>query len=120
VGKKLTNFEVFQIIKEEAARFSISAKLEAVTRDVESYVRESVNHTRHLDAQFNDLKILMDKLKQTDLTESERTQIINLRPVSLVEIHLIVDKCTTRFSEADVDAILELVKQYVPEFKDFS
>jgi hypothetical protein len=53
-------------------------------------------------------------LKGKTLSESEVLQLVNLRPVTLVEVHRIVEECEDRLAEAEVETLLELVQECLP------
>ncbi|EFP83810.1 uncharacterized protein PGTG_09523 [Puccinia graminis f. sp. tritici CRL 75-36-700-3] len=45
------------------------------------------------------------------LTKAERLQICDLAPTELVEIYLIIEECDSRFTEEEIQEIIDLVKQ---------
>jgi len=53
-------------------------------------------------------------LKKCPLTKAERLQMINLRPTSAVEMHLVVEECEERFSEAELDNIIHTIERTLP------
>ncbi|KAI9602410.1 hypothetical protein H4Q26_001699 [Puccinia striiformis f. sp. tritici PST-130] len=47
----------------------------------------------------------------TGLTKAERLQICDLAPTELVEIYLIIEECDSRFTEEEIQSIIEIVKE---------
>ncbi|KAA1087662.1 hypothetical protein PGT21_035067 [Puccinia graminis f. sp. tritici] len=45
------------------------------------------------------------------LTKAERLQICDLAPTELVEIYLIIEECDSRFTEEEIQEIIDLVQQ---------
>ncbi|WAR56875.1 hypothetical protein PtB15_7B727 [Puccinia triticina] len=45
------------------------------------------------------------------LTKAERLQICDLAPTELVEIYLIIEECDSRFTEEEIQEIIDLVKE---------
>jgi DNA-directed RNA polymerase subunit F len=52
-------------------------------------------------------------LEKFDLTTTEKMHLLNIAPDSLVEIHMIIDHCSSRFHENETVELLALVKQYL-------
>jgi len=49
--------------------------------------------------------------KDWSLSDKETIQILNLLPSSTVHLHLIIQNCSERFSDQDLDKILEVIGQ---------
>jgi hypothetical protein len=52
------------------------------------------------------------------LTKTEKLQIINLVPRSLVEFYLIVEECEERFSDDQIEEILRSIAVLLPGTRD--
>ena len=48
------------------------------------------------------------------LTSAEILTLINQRPVTVVELHRIIDECEERLNESETIALLDLVKKHFP------
>lgn len=48
-----------------------------------------------------------------ELTKAELLQVMNLRPASLVEIHLIVEDCEDRLDEGRIQQLLQLIAKHL-------
>lgn len=50
------------------------------------------------------------------LTQAERMQLINVRATQQIEAHLILEECSERFTDEQLDVILNLADKYLPSF----
>lgn len=57
---------------------------------------------------------LMKFLLDFKLTKAEKLQIVNLLPRTMVEFYLIVEECEDRFSEEEVERILNFINELFP------
>ena len=53
--------------------------------------------------------------EQFQLTNTEVVQLINLRPLTLVEVHRLVEECEERLSEKHILLLLNVVREGLPE-----
>eukprot|EP00276_Gloeochaete_wittrockiana_P006973 CAMPEP_0184644474 /NCGR_PEP_ID=MMETSP0308-20130426/1189_1 /TAXON_ID=38269 /ORGANISM="Gloeochaete witrockiana, Strain SAG 46.84" /LENGTH=128 /DNA_ID=CAMNT_0027073025 /DNA_START=118 /DNA_END=504 /DNA_ORIENTATION=+ len=110
----MTNFELFEFLSrgssERKARAEIRTQIEdqvleylkrtpAATQDTQSVAR----YISAIDTTFE------------GLTTPEKLQLINLRPTTLVEIHLIVEECEERLQESQTLYLLSLTAECLPE-----
>lgn len=119
--KLLSNFEVFEHLKEiqldnhwqatdKKFKRSFNPDLEAITRDLTSYLSKTQAQTQSTDS----LVQAMGKLAQFDLEKIEKLQIINSTPYSLVTLYAIIEECDQRFTEDESNQILEIVQEHFP------
>ncbi|KAK3288701.1 hypothetical protein CYMTET_3831 [Cymbomonas tetramitiformis] len=59
------------------------------------------------------LQALFTALEGYGLTKAERQQIANLRPATLVEMHLIIEDCEERYDEEQLEALLAYVEEHL-------
>lgn len=52
--------------------------------------------------------------RQFTLTLGEQLALINIRPKTLVELHVIIEECEERLKPEDIDALLELIAKHLP------
>lgn len=57
----------------------------------------------------------MKDLSQYKLEKVEKLQIINSAPYSLVNLYSIVEECDQRFSEQEIEDILQIVQTHFPQ-----
>eukprot|EP00962_Isochrysis_galbana_P002880 scaffold795_cov115-Isochrysis_galbana.AAC.4 len=121
---KLTNFEVRALLKRQVqerkraekkaplpgARRALSLSVRSL-QDVEEISEQALSYlnrapwktqTRESIARF------IDALAPFPLTRSEELMLVNARPRSLVEIHLIVEECEERLNDEQTQKILAL------------
>lgn len=111
----MLNSEVMELLKEKGAlgtdRFSTAATVE---KQAAEYLLDLHCITKHDRARSLALKA---DLQAKQLPSSEVFQIINLKPRSLVEVHLIVENMDERFGEDTeklAEEILALVACHFP------
>lgn len=56
---------------------------------------------------------LMNKLDAFDLYKIEKLQIVNQLPTNMVYLFSIVEECDSRFTEDQIDEILEIISSYI-------
>lgn len=61
------------------------------------------------------VRSIMEGLKQYELTKSEKLEILNHLPSSLVELQLLIEDNEERLTEEQLSSILELVSSHVYE-----
>ena len=69
---------------------------------------------RHIARTLQRLEALMAAERFT-LTNTEVVQLINLRPLTLVEVHRLVEECEERLSEQHILKLLDVVREGLPE-----
>merc|ERR1711892_47814 len=60
------------------------------------------------------IKDFLDQCRAYGLTKSEKLQLLNLRPKSLVEIHLLVEECEDRLTDEQSHSLLALIVDVLP------
>ncbi|CCF58337.1 hypothetical protein KAFR_0E01830 [Kazachstania africana CBS 2517] len=102
--------------------------LQAITRDAISFLKMNKNYVPQEDeveeerteheksplCRLNDKTFseFVLKLNKFDLFKAEKLQIVNQLPANMVHLYSIVEECDSRFSEEQIDEILEIVKEY--------
>lgn len=57
---------------------------------------------------------ILSFLKKYDLTRIEKLQILNLLPRNPVEFYALVEECEERFTNDQIDVILNMIDTVVP------
>ncbi|KAL0074685.1 HRDC-like protein [Phycomyces blakesleeanus] len=120
----LSNYEVMALLDERQniqielqrndASIEYPENLRTIQFEVTEYLKTSPCSTQ-TPAQLKDF---LDALKPFKLTRAERLQILNLRPKSAVEIYLIIEECEERFSEDDLENMLNIIITTLPRDDD--
>ncbi|KAI8801997.1 calcitonin gene-related peptide-receptor component protein, partial [Cladochytrium replicatum] len=112
----LSNWEVLAILKEEAE----SAKRDVLRtpgtqqkfqdlKTVEYEVISFLSKSPCAEQDRQSVSQLLAKLERFNLTKAEKLQIINLKPQSLIDLHLIVEEIESRLSDEYKEEILRAV-----------
>lgn len=113
----LSDFEVFELMKERKdGRLHKSASVAYAERNwMDHKVLKFLSQTHSKCAQLDADKVrrFLRELEKAalQLTPAEKLQFINHVPVELVDVHLIVEDCAGRFSEAQIDELIQIVEQ---------
>lgn len=104
----LSNFEVTDLLRLRGANQEDVASFGSITPSeckVYNYLSRTPAGTQTRDV----LRKFIEQVDKYKLTKAERLQVINLRPSSAVEIHLIVEDCEERMAADAVDEFLGTV-----------
>ena len=114
----LSDMEVLKLMQErKEQRLHKSAMVEYAERNwmdhkVIKFLTQS--HSRCSTLSANCIQAFLRELAQADmppLTAAEKLQFINHIPMELVDIHLIVEDCAGRYSETQVDTLIQIVER---------
>ncbi|KAH9299847.1 hypothetical protein KI387_031529, partial [Taxus chinensis] len=109
----LSNFEVMILLQSRGATQDPSGSTGSATQSeckVFDYLVQSAAGTQ---TQANVGKYLLEA-ENFSLTKAERLQVLNLRPSTAVEAHMIIEDCEERMSSSIVDEFLKMVKTTLP------
>lgn len=116
----MSNFEVNQHLIEIQAqnnwnteskkKRAFNPNLEIITRDVTSYLSKSPVASQTVE----NITQAMKELSKYELEKIEKLQILNSTPHSLVNLYSIVEECDQRFTEKEIEDILEIVQRHFP------
>lgn len=93
---------------------AFNPNLESITRDVTSYLSKSPTAIQKIE---NITKAMQD-LSKYELEKIEKLQIINSAPYSLVNLYSIVEECDQRFTEEEIEDILNIIQTHFPQQED--
>ncbi|KWU44064.1 hypothetical protein RHOSPDRAFT_34495 [Rhodotorula sp. JG-1b] len=96
--------------REEAERIQ-PQDLHTVSWEAVQYLEAAVHPMRRQTSAA--VAQLLDGLDDYDLTKSERLQIVNLAPTTLVELHVCIEDLAERFNDDRQEALLELVRSHL-------
>ncbi|EDV28560.1 uncharacterized protein TRIADDRAFT_51597 [Trichoplax adhaerens] len=98
----LSNYEVLAILKE---------KKKAIAEQTQ-YVPENLATVTYENEQI--MKDFMLAISKFKLTKAEKLMLLNQRPTSLVELHLIIEETEERFSEEESNELLQIIDDILP------
>lgn len=112
----LSNYEVYSFLKNSAAAQGGNKSSVPIPQNVKTVEFETLEYftkvlpkaTVNVPSEDSFLS-LMRSLAKYPLTKTERLQIVNLMPKSLLDFYLIVEECEERFREEQIGEILGLV-----------
>jgi len=83
-------------------------------RTIEFELKKYLNNTPVAHHSKEQVEQLLDQLKNYKLTKAEKLCIVNLRPSSQVELHVIIEDCQERFGLEDLQNIINIVTTTLP------
>ncbi|CEI99802.1 hypothetical protein RMCBS344292_13882 [Rhizopus microsporus] len=120
----ITNYEVLRLLEEnqqnqkllQAQDLSIEypENLRTVQFELTEYLKQTPVDSQ-TPAQVTNF---LEAISQFDLTKAEKLQMLNLRPKSAVEIYLVIEECEERFSEEDLENMINIIMQTLPRDDD--
>ncbi|KAJ2804648.1 hypothetical protein H4R20_002426, partial [Coemansia guatemalensis] len=115
----ISNYEALLVLREEDGQHKESRPQSQVKypENVTTLVFEALeylNNTPCSSQSAEQVTALKQQLDSLELTKAEVMQIINHRPKSLVELHLIIEECDERFSVEELEHIVETILETLP------
>lgn len=122
----LSNYEVLQLVLQANSDLKSTRSNKSRQNNQQSHLAtilyESVKFLEespcNLIKDESVVRSLMEGLKQYELTKSEKLEIINHLPSSLVELQLLIEDNEERLTEEQLSSILELICSHVYEETD--
>ncbi|KAJ1906398.1 hypothetical protein IWQ60_012093 [Tieghemiomyces parasiticus] len=119
-GPLLSNYEVLTLLKEQEAYRKAQGKMESshvanlstIQFECLKYLNDSPCSVQSAEA----VSSLLTQIKGFALTKAEKLQILNLRPRSAVELHILIEECEERFEPERLDELLEIIAASLPHF----
>ncbi|ORX90441.1 calcitonin gene-related peptide-receptor component protein-like protein [Basidiobolus meristosporus CBS 931.73] len=116
----LSNYEVFSLLKEQEneRKQQVQHKHPENLLTIEFEVVQFLEGTPSGTQTPEQLADFLESIKDFGLTKAEKLQILNLRPRSAVEIHLLIEECEERFSQERLEELINLVAEKLPRDDD--
>lgn len=112
----LSNYEVYALLGE--VRRNSHGKKHRGPQNLATIVYETAEYLGETPCKDQSPEIIQRVLKALQpykLTKAEKLQLLNLRPSTDVEFHMIVAECEERFTEAEMKAIMEITQMCLSE-----
>lgn len=106
----LSNFEVLDLLRSRGADKGPLSKLVPSELKVYNYLIPTPAGTQNTES----LKNFLADTEPFNFTAAEKLQVLNSRPSTEVEVHLIVEDCDERLSSERVEQFLAVVEQTLP------
>lgn len=112
----LTNFEVLQHVKESKST-SKAENLQTIVVELLAYLRERPAGNVANPQTAENLKRFVQEIESANLQleNAEIVQIINSAPVSMPVLFCLIEEADTRFTEQQLEFLLELSQKYLGE-----
>ncbi|KAI8144739.1 RNA polymerase II [Fennellomyces sp. T-0311] len=130
----LSNFEVLRLLEEQQAKqkevrdvpdgIAVPENLRTVQfeaskrNDCPFFLTEYLKATPCSTQDEAQVKAFVDAMRAYELTLAEKIQLLNLRPKSAVEIYLLIEECEERFSEDQLEELLQTTLSVLPRDDD--
>lgn len=118
--KMLSNYEVLKMLKDvkentKKSKSHSNKNLATITYETITYL-EGLKHYNDLE----DVNVInyLEEIKKFNLTKLEKLQILNQRPISMVDLQALIEENEERFSEEAMEMILEIVNRTLPVKED--
>lgn len=111
----LTNAEVLALLRETKAKSNTKGKRSKNHATIVYETTKYLENTPAVVQRKSDIEKLIRSVGKFKLMPAEIMQIINLRPISLVELQLVVEESEERLSVDQVEELLRIISDCLPE-----
>ncbi|KUI58647.1 DNA-directed RNA polymerase III subunit rpc9 [Cytospora mali] len=122
----LTNFEVYQHLLSEQAKYQKNYERKKQTpKNLQTVIREIIEHFRTSPDPLSQRPItydsstigrLVERLRDYDLTKGEVIMILNVRPENIAILNCLVEDAESRFNEDQQNEMIAIIEEVLGPF----
>ena len=117
----LSNFEVYKLLKEtkeiQDLKYNKSINQQSIDKHLPTVIYESLKYLEKT-ACINYSKEIIERfLKESEkfkLTKVEKLQLLNQRPITPVELQMLIENSEERFTIEQMDEVLDFINSLLP------
>ncbi len=114
---KLSNFEVFQLLRDIESGTNGQKKPNKAQQNLATISYSTLKYLEKTPCAHQSEEVLaafMKAVQPFKLTKAEKLLLLNHRPLTAVEIQLMVEESEERLTEDDIDKLLTIVLETLP------
>ncbi|CAO3668063.1 unnamed protein product [Umbelopsis ramanniana] len=122
----LSDFEVLQLLNErmesqkQRQKEYPNTEYAENSRTIQFEIKTALEKSACSTQDEQQVTAFLEEMKKWSLTKAEKLQILNLRPKTPVELHILIEECEERYTGEELDEILEVVMRVLPRDDDYA
>ncbi|KAJ1338478.1 DNA-directed RNA polymerase III subunit RPC9 [Microdochium nivale] len=119
----LTNLEVYEFLNNQAKEYQAQKRrgpgnLETLRRELLQYFEAAPGPLSQKPQPFDTsaIKLLMERLRQHEITKGEFIMLVNLRPTNIPSLNTVLEDMESRYNEEQQEDIVQGVLEILGQF----